>query len=90
MSFNNINSVFKFNSKISEPLTIYTQEGCGACIKVKQMCDDNGIKFNAYNRRDHEEKVLKESNGYNYVPVIFDSHGKFIGGMPELEKLIND
>ena len=63
-------------------------EGCGACIYVKKLCNEKGIKFNAFNRKDYEEKVNKESNGYKYVPAIFDSHGKFIGGTPELEKLI--
>ena len=84
-----VESRFRFNTneKISEPLSIYTQEGCGACIEAKKICNEKGIKFNSFNRKDYEEKVKKDSNGYKYVPAIFDSNGKFIGGIPELQEL---
>jgi glutaredoxin len=83
------NDRFKFKSKIYEPLIIYTKDGCPACIKVKKMCNEKGIKFKTFNRLDYEDKVIKNSNNYKYVPAIFDSRGVFIGGTPELEKLIS-
>jgi len=78
----------KFKEPIYEPLIIYTKEGCPACVKVQKMCNEKGIKFKIFNRVDYEDKVNKNSNNYRYVPAIFDSRGIFIGGTPELEKLI--
>jgi len=74
-------------SNISQPLLIYTKDGCNGCIKAKNICNEKGIKFKSFNRKDYEDKVNKNSNNYKYVPAIFDSKGKFIGGTPELEKL---
>ena len=79
-----INSRF---SNISQPLLIYTKDGCNGCIKAKNICNEKGIKFKTFNRKDYEDKVNKNSNNYKYVPAIFDSKGKFIGGTPELEIL---
>jgi glutaredoxin len=79
-----INSRF---SNISQPLLIYTKDGCNGCIKAKNICNEKGIKFKSFNRKDYEDKVNKNSNNYKYVPAIFDSKGKFIGGTPELERL---
>ena len=76
-------------SKLSEPLSIYTQEGCPACKKVKKICKENEISCKFYNRKDHEEYVSKNSNNYMYVPAIFNREGEFIGGTPELENIIN-
>ena len=84
---------FRFDLKndkvIYEPLIIYTKEGCPACVRIKKICNEKGIKFKTFNRLDYEDKVNKNSNNYKYVPAIFDSRGKFIGGTPELEKLIS-
>ena len=77
-----------------EPLTIYTQEGCPACIKVKEVCNTNNIKFNILILKDQSEeerkKINNRTNNYSYVPVIFDKHYKFLGGVPELQKIIEN
>ena len=87
--------IFKFDSQpenkcnLSQPLTIYTKEGCGACSEAKKICEEKGIKFRCFEKKDYEEKIKKDTNGYKYVPVIFDSNGVFIGGASDLKKLIS-
>ena len=68
--------------------TIYTQDGCGACIRAKDLLDKRGFKYRSYVRKDHEELVTKLTNNYEYVPVVFDGD-KFIGGYKDLEKYLN-
>ena len=77
---------FRFRS--SRLFTIFTQDGCGACGRAKDMLDKRGIQYNSYVRNDYEELVTKLTNNYDYVPVIFDGD-KFIGGYNDLEKYLN-
>lgn len=89
-----LNTFFSFNSNknkygLYEPLTIYTKEGCGACVEAKRICTEKGIKFSSFKKEDFEEKIKKDTNGYKYVPVIFDSSGKFIGGAIDLKKIVD-
>ena len=72
------------------PLTVYTANGCGACQKTKDLLKEKGISFNEYLRKEHEEEINKLTNGYKYVPVIIDENKNFIGGFPEIQKLLYD
>ena len=76
--------------KIEQPLTIYTEVGCNACKDVKKLCKNNNIAYTEYNRNLYKDKVNKMTGNYKYVPVIIDGKGRFIGGKPELEKIIKN
>ena len=77
-------------SKVNDPLTIYTDDGCGACQKLKELLSKKGIKFNSYLRKDHEEEVQELTNGYKYIPVIIDRNKKFIGGFRDIQKILEE
>jgi glutaredoxin len=79
--------IIQVKSKIEGPLTLYTADGCGACQKAKDLLNTKGIKFTAYQRKDHEDTVKRLTNDYKYIPVIIDRNNKFIGGFEELQKI---
>ena len=89
------NNIYKNNkmSDLKQPLTIYTDKGCGACTEVKELCDKNNIKYNALELKeqsdDKRKEINKKTNNYRYVPVIFDNEQNFLGGLKELKNIIN-
>lgn len=74
---------------ISEPLIVYGSEGCDACEDMKDFLNKNNIKYKYYIRKDYDEKVSRLSNNYKYVPAVFNSKHVFLGGRPEVKKLLN-
>ena len=54
------------------------------------MCDKRNIRYVKLNRKDHEHKVNEISNNCQYVPIIVDKNGKYIGGQKELTKLLKN
>jgi len=69
---------------------IYTIEGCGYCIKAKDLFKKNKIKYAEIEVTDENEneiykKVDKKTNKYRSFPMIFKNN-KFIGGFSDLDK----
>ena len=87
-----ISSTMHFNtpekSKVDDPLSIYTKDGCGACQKAKDLMTTNNIKFVVYQKKDHEDALKILTNDYKYAPVIIDRNNKFIGGYEDLRKIL--
>ena len=77
-------------SKVDAPLTVYTDDGCHACQKVKELLQNKGIEFKSYLRKDHEDEVQKLTNGYKYIPVVIDRNNKFIGGFQDIQKILQE
>ena len=63
-------------------------KGCSACHRTIDMCKRGKIRYRSYPASDHQKKIQKVAPGYDYVPVIVDARGKFIGGSVELEKIL--
>jgi len=77
----------KKSTTLSTPLTIYTSPGCSACADVKKLCIRKGIKFEAFDRKDHAEYVNKNTGNCKFVPNVFNSNEEYIGGNDDLIKL---
>ena len=77
----------KKSTRLTQPLTIYTDPECPACVDVKKLCDKKGIKYIAFNRKDHSEYVKKRTGNCRFVPNIFNSKKEYIGGNQDLLKL---
>lgn len=77
----------KKSTTLSMPLTIYTTPGCSACADVKKLCIRKGIKFEAFDRKDHAEYVNKNTGNCKFVPNVFNSNEEYIGGNDDLIKL---
>jgi glutaredoxin len=75
-------------SKVDDPLSIYTKDGCGACQKAKDLMTTNNIKFIVYQKKDYEDTLKILTNDYKYAPVIIDRNNKFIGGYEDLRKIL--
>ena len=70
--------------------TIYTIEGCGYCVKAKELLKKNKIKYREIVVTDDNEteiykKVDKKTNKYRSFPMIFKNN-KFVGGFTDLDK----
>lgn len=79
---------YNFSSKIDGPLTIYTRDGCPACINTVKLLKKYNIEYKKLKRSDNTKLVNKITNNYKYVPVIIDRNGKFIGGYQELQQIL--
>ena len=79
--------IIKKSTTLSTPLTIYTTPGCSACSDVKKLCIRKGIKFEAFDRKDHAEYVNKNTGNCKFVPNVFNSNEEYIGGNDDLIKL---
>ena len=77
----------KKSTTLSTPLTIYTTPGCSACSDVKKLCIRKGIKFEAFDRKDHADYVNKNTGNCKFVPNVFNSNEEYIGGNDDLIKL---
>ena len=80
----------KKSVKLTQPLTIYTAEGCSACTDAKELCDKKGIKYKALDRRKHSEYVKTKTGNCRYVPNVFNSKNEYLGGNEDLGKLLKN
>ena len=62
---------------------VYSAEGCGWCVKVKEFLKENKVKFTEKNVADGKngEEMVKKS-GQTGTPVV-DIDGKIIVGFNE-------
>jgi len=77
----------KKSTQLTQPLTIYTSEGCSACVSAKELCDKKGIKYCVLDRRKHSTEVNKRTGNCRFVPNIFNANKEYIGGNEVLIKL---
>ena len=71
-----------------ERFTVFGREGCGFCVRAKQVLEDNGLPFRYIDI--HKEGISKEDlektigKPVETVPQVF--HGQsYIGGFTELD-----
>ena len=69
--------------------TIYSLEGCSACVKTKELFKSKSIRYkeipvNDKNLNSVYAEIDSKTNGYRYFPIIFKD-GKFIGGYADLK-----
>ena len=64
--------------------TIFTLEGCPACVNVKKMMDEKGLQYRTLdgpsNTHMWEKTAVRDGKPYDYYPKIYDPNGIFIGG----------
>ena len=78
------------STQLIQPLTIYTSEGCPACVDAKALCKRKGIKFRVLDRRKHSKEVNERTGNCRYVPNIFNAKKEYIGGNEVLIKLTKE
>lgn len=68
---------------------IYSGDLCPYCTRAKALLEKKGIAFTEYNvRRDiqHQQEMLKRSNGARTIPQIFINN-RHVGGCDDLYAL---
>lgn len=71
------------------PMMVYTREGCGWCVKVKDLLVQRGIPFTEVDLTDDAQRQgffkQQEStiNGSRTLPQVFNEDGSHIGGYAE-------
>lgn len=82
-------NIFEKTIKL-HPIIIMTSDGCGFCDKIKDILNENKIKFKEIPYSTLMDKYfIKKFKEYNYVPRVIINQ-KFIGGYNELEDKINN
>jgi len=75
------------NPQAEAPLdvTVFSRDGCGFCVKAKNLLADAGIEFCELKlNRDFRHATLRAVSGENTVPQVF-VNGQRIGGSEALE-----
>ncbi|HVE81485.1 MAG TPA: glutaredoxin 3 [Myxococcales bacterium] len=57
-----------------KPVTIYTTQTCGFCIRAKQLLEERGIPFQEIDVSDDDEaraRLVEKADGRRTVPQIF-------------------
>ena len=68
---------------------IYTKEGCPYCVLIKELLTSRRIKFkNIPITLSNRNMLLKKTNNYRYIPIVFYKN-KFIGGYDDVFKKLN-
>jgi len=81
-------------------IRIYGDNGCGACVNIKKLCDQLKIKYEFIIRGVENDEIIKNLKGideddkyegmYKYVPVILCKNGTFLGGSAKFFQIVND
>ena len=72
------------------PIIIITNDGCGFCDRIKDILNENKIKFKEIPYSTLMDKYfIKKFGEYNYVPRVIINK-EFIGGFNELEDKIDN
>lgn len=72
-------------TKIPEPVTLFTKEGCPFCAKAKAMLTEKGMKYEEIPiGKKITTRTLLAITGKATVPQVFIG-GKYIGGSEDLE-----
>lgn len=75
-------------TKIPEPVSLFTKEGCPFCAKAKSMLTEKGMKYEEIPLgKKITTRTLLAITGKTTVPQIFIG-GKYIGGSEDLEKCL--
>jgi len=72
-----------------KPVTIYTTQTCGFCLRAKQLLADRGISYEEVDVTGDDEaraKLVERADGRRTVPQIFIGE-EGIGGYTELAQL---
>jgi glutaredoxin len=87
----------EFIEPIKNSVTIYTKSGCKYCTNVKQLLQENNIKYEVV---DCDEYIIKDKEkflnfikkytkkDYKTFPMVFNDT-KFIGGYNETMEKVN-
>ena len=87
----------EFPNPVQGQFTVYSKSGCINCVKVKNLFNENNIKFTII---DCDEFILENKTEflefiqnlagieYKMFPIVFDNN-KFVGGYNETNKLLN-
>ncbi len=70
----------------------YGRRGCTYCTKARDILRRTGNTYiEVDDIMDLAPNHLKtvQDNNYNYVPIIFDDRGRFVGGYTDLEREMN-
>ena len=72
-----------------KPVTIYTTQTCGFCLRAKQLLAERGISYQEVDVTgddDARAKLVEKADGRRTVPQIFIGE-EGIGGYTELAQL---
>ena len=70
---------------MAEPVTVYTTDFCGYCLRVKTLLERHGIAYTEVNAADQpglREKLLEKS-GRRTLPQVYVGE-RFVGGADEI------
>jgi glutaredoxin 3 len=68
------------------PVTIYTRDGCGYCVRAKSLLTEKGVDFvenNATSKPEFRAEMIAKANGGSTFPQIFIGD-KHVGGCDDL------
>ncbi len=68
------------------PVTIYTRDGCGYCVRAKSLLTEKGVDFvenNATSKPEFRTEMIAKANGGSTFPQIFIGE-KHVGGCDDL------
>ena len=53
-------------------IVIYSQQGCGYCVELKNILEQNGVPFTIsdIDNKKNDWQVISESTGNEYVPQV--------------------
>ncbi|WP_018901534.1 glutaredoxin 3 [Rhizobium sp. 2MFCol3.1] len=71
------------------PVTIYTRDGCGFCVRAKSLLSEKGVDFvehNATSTPAFRAEMIARANGGSTFPQIFIGD-KHVGGCDDLYAL---
>ena len=67
---------------------IVTQGNCSFCTKAKNLLAFTGCEYNEVVVTKENKNYWMKKTGMNTVPMIFDPHGKLVGGYSQLYDMI--
>ena len=72
---------------MSQPVTLYTSEGCGYCRKVKQFLEEHQVEYTEKNVTTHPE-YLEELKAKEIwaLPTVFVGDQAVMGYRPDVLK----
>ncbi|MDM9621561.1 glutaredoxin 3 [Rhizobium sp. AC44/96] len=71
------------------PVTIYTRQGCGYCVRAKSLLSEKGVDFvehDATYAPEIRQEMINKSNGRSTFPQIFIGQDH-VGGCDDLHAL---
>lgn len=70
------------------PVTIYTTQFCGYCVRAKRLFETLGYRFEEVRLDGNWElrERLSRETGWRTVPMIFIG-GRFVGGFDDVHEL---